>query len=135
MATLYGHGRGKAGSHPPKPEKPHWLKMKPKEVEELVVSLAKQGLSTSMIGFILRDSYGIPSVKVVTGKKIGKILAEHGIKAEMEDLRALEEKQKRLEKHLEKNKHDMTAKRGLQLTKSKIKRLKDYYTKKKKEWK
>lgn len=132
MATLYGHGRGKAGSHPPKREKPYWVTMKPDEIEELVVSLAKQGYSKSMIGFILRDTYGIPSVKVVTGKKISKILEEHNIKVEPEDLRALEEKEKKLKKHLEKNKHDMTAKRGLQLTQSKIKRLKDYYEKKKK---
>ncbi|MEM1535826.1 MAG: 30S ribosomal protein S15 [Candidatus Pacearchaeota archaeon] len=133
MATLYGHGRGKAGSHAPKQEKPYWVSMKPEEVEELVVSLAKQGFSTSKIGFILRDTYGIPSVKSITGKKIKKILSERGIKVEKEDLNALLEKEKRLKKHLEKNKHDMTAKRGLQLTQAKIRRLEKYYAKRAKQ--
>ena len=43
-----------------------------------------------------------------------------------------------VKKHLEENKHDMPAKRGLQLTESKIRRLIKYYKKIKKlpiDWK
>ncbi|MEM4703105.1 MAG: 30S ribosomal protein S15 [Candidatus Pacearchaeota archaeon] len=129
MATLYGHGRGKAGSHPPKQEKPYWITMKPEELENLIVALARQGMTHSKIGLVLRDSYGIPNVKAITGKKIKKILSEHGIKVEKEDVNALLEKEKKLKKHLDKNRQDMTAKRGLQLLQSKLKRLEKYYNK------
>lgn len=131
MATMHGHGRGKARSHAPKPEKPYWLKLDAKEVEELVVKLAKQGTDSAKIGLILRDSYGIPSVKVVTGKNIQKILREAGIETHSLELSALQKKAKTLMKHLEKNKGDKTAKRGLQLTEAKIRRLEKYYKKKK----
>lgn len=131
MATLYGGGRGKAGSHAPKQEKPYWLKMNAKEVEELVVKLAKEGMDSAKIGLVLRDNYGIPSVSVITGKKIQKILLEHGINIQPLELIALRKKTKSLEKHFERNKGDMTAKRGLQLTEAKMKRLEKYYARKK----
>lgn len=126
MATRYGKGRGKAGSHAPKLEKPYWLNIAPTEVEALVVDLAKKGISAPKIGLILRDSYGIPSVKVVTGKKIEKILEEHGLKAEPYEIIALEKRIKALKKHVEKNKKDMVAKRGLQLTQEKLRKLQQY---------
>lgn len=132
MATLYGHGRGKAGSHAPVQEKPYWLKFEPKEVEELVVKMARQGIDSAKIGLILRDSYGIPSVKTITGKKIQQILKENKIETQPLELVSLEKKLKSLKKHLEKNKKDMTAKRGLQLTEAKIRRLKKYYERKQK---
>lgn len=130
MATLYGRGRGKARSHAPKQEKPYWLKLTNEEVEELVVKLAKEGMDSAKIGLVLRDSYGIPSVKAVTGKSIQKILKEHGIEVYSLELVALQKKAKALRKHLEKNKKDMTAKRGLQLTEAKIRRLEKYYERK-----
>ena len=132
MATLYGRGRGKARSHPPKAEKPHWLKYKSKEAEALVVQLAEKGLNSAKIGLILRDSYGIPDIKIVTGKKIQKILAEKEIKKEPQEIVAIEKIIKALKKHFEKNKKDMTAKRGLQLNEAKLRRLKKYYKKKQK---
>lgn len=129
MVKLYGHGKGKARSHAPKQEKPYWLKLKSKEVEELVVKMAKQGMDSAKIGLILRDSYGIPSVKAVTGKKIQQILKENKIEVYSLELVSLQKKLKALKKHFEKNKKDMTAKRGLQLTESKIRRLKKHYEK------
>ncbi|MCL6500450.1 MAG: 30S ribosomal protein S15 [Candidatus Pacearchaeota archaeon] len=123
MATLYGKGRGKAGSHAPKPEKPHWLNMSAKDAEALVVDLAKKGVSVPKIGLILRDSYGVPSVKMLTGKKITKILEENNIAVEPHEIIALKKRIKTLKKHTEKNKKDMVAKRGLQLTEEKLRRL------------
>ena len=32
--------------------------------------MAKEGKSTSEIGILLRDTYGIPSVKLITGKRV-----------------------------------------------------------------
>lgn len=127
MATMHGHGKGKARSHSPKPEKPYWLKITDKEVEELIVKLGKEGNSTAKIGLILRDTYSIPNVKVITKKKISKILEENNIKVEQEDLKNLVKKGENLKKHLAKNKVDRVAKKGLQLTQSKSHRLRKYY--------
>jgi small subunit ribosomal protein S15 len=127
MATMHGHGKGKAGSHSPKPEKPYWLKTSEKEVEELILKLAKDGFSSEKIGLILRDTYSIPNVKIITKKKISQILRENKIKTETEDLKNLEKKFENLKKHLNKNKVDKVAKKGLQLTQSKIHRLRKYY--------
>ncbi|MCX8193927.1 MAG: 30S ribosomal protein S15 [Candidatus Pacearchaeota archaeon] len=132
MATLYGHGRGKARSHAPKQEKPYWLKLEPKDIEELVVKMAKQGMDCSKIGLVLRDSYGITSVKTAIGKKIQQILKENKLEVQPLELVSLQKKLRALRKHLDKNKKDMTAKRGLQLTEAKIRRLQKYYEKKQK---
>ncbi len=133
MATLYGKGRGKSGSHAPRGEKPYWSNLKAKEVEELVVELANKEIKPVKMGLILRDSYGVYSVKAITGKKIKKILEEKGIEVEPYDIIRIERRIKVLKKHLEKNKKDTRAKRGLQLTEAKLRRLKKYYKKKRKE--
>jgi len=130
MATIYGKGRGKAGSHRPKPEKPYWLKLSSKEIEDLIIKLARQELPSAKIGLILRDTYGIPSTKAAIGKKIQKVLEEHGIAPSDDNSLALDKKRARLNKHLGKNKGDKTAKRGLQLTESKLARLKRYNSRK-----
>lgn len=132
MTTLYGGGRGKAGSHSPKQEKPYWIKLTEKDLEELVVKLAKEGMDSAKIGLTLRDNYGIPSVRIITGKKIEKILKENNIEVQPLELTALRKKAKTLGKHFEKNKGDKTAKRGLQLTEAKIRKLEHYQKRKKK---
>ncbi|MEM5829999.1 MAG: 30S ribosomal protein S15 [Candidatus Aenigmatarchaeota archaeon] len=104
------------------------LRYSKKEVENLVVKLAKEGYMPSMIGLILRDSYGIPSVKEITGKSITKILEENGIKYEIpEDLLNLLKRAVKLRKHLEIHRKDEHSRRGLILIESKIKRLEKYY--------
>ena len=129
MARRYSGKHGKHGSKKPvNKAKPTWVSYADKEIEQLVVKLAKAGKTTSQIGLMLRDSYGIPDVKVITGKKITKIVEENKLLPNIpEDVTALMKKEISLMKHLEKNKHDMTAKRGLQLTESKIHRLSKYY--------
>ncbi len=110
---------------------PAWVKYKPEEVERLVVKLAKEGKPPSMIGIILRDQYGIPDVKQITGKKILKILKENGLAPEIpEDLLNLMKKAVKIRKHLEIHKKDYHSKRGLIITESKINRLVDYYKRK-----
>ena len=104
----------------------------------LVLKLAKEGFKPSQIGAHLRDSYGIPDVNFLAGKSITKILKEKGVIAKMpEDLQALMKRTIEIKKHLESNKKDNTAKRGLHLTESKIRRLVKYYKKSEvlpKEW-
>jgi small subunit ribosomal protein S15 len=131
MARMHSRKKGQSGStRPVRKTAPSWLKYKPFEVEKLVVKLAKEGYSSAMIGLILRDSYGIPSVKAVTGKKVEKILKENNLTPKVpEDLKNLMKRVLAILKHMEKNKKDMTAKRGLQLTESKIRRLVKYYKK------
>ncbi|MHA1146738.1 MAG: 30S ribosomal protein S15 [Promethearchaeota archaeon] len=133
MARLHSRKRGKSGStRPSRLEKPPWVERSAEEVEDLVVKLARKGFSKSNIGIILRDSYGIPLVKVVTGKKISQILEENKIESALpEDLTNLVKKALNIRKHMENNHKDLQGKKGLQRTESKIYRLIRYYKSKK----
>lgn len=128
------HSRKKGKSGPTKPSKPSvtaWSR-EPKEIEALVIKLAKAENQPSKIGMILRDSYGIPDVQTVTKKKIVQILIENKAAPKLpEDLRALVAKYVATAKHMEQNRKDMGALRGLQLLSSKIGRTAKYYKRKK----
>jgi len=107
---------------------PSWCNYKPEEVEALVVKLAKEGRPPSEIGIILRDQYGIPLVKPITGKSIMEILEEAGLALRIpEDLANLLEKQKQMVRHLEKHRGDKKNVHSLQLLESRIHRLIKYY--------
>lgn len=129
MARKYSRSKGKSGSTKPlKKALPSWIRYKAKEVEMLISKLSKDSKSPSMIGLILRDSYGIPDVKKLTGKNITQILAENKLGPKLpEDLLALVKKTVELDKHLKENHKDYSAKRGLQLTNSKINALVKYF--------
>ncbi|MBI2549375.1 30S ribosomal protein S15 [Candidatus Woesearchaeota archaeon] len=129
MARMHSRKRGKSGSKQPiKKVVPTWLRYKPKEVELLVVKLAKEGKSPSAIGLYLRDTYGIPDVRVIANKKINMILQERKLASQIpEDLTSLMRKAVLIQKHMTTNKKDTPAKRGLQLTEAKINRLAKYY--------
>ena len=139
MARMHSRDKGKSGSSKPVKKVPSWAPYKDKEVEKLVTKYAKAEKSTSEIGAILRDSYGIHSVKALTGKSVLKILQEHDlVKSLPEDLLNLIRKLVHINQHFEKNRQDMTAKRGYELTTSKIRRLTKYYKKSKRlpaDWK
>lgn len=126
---MHSRKRGKSGSKKPLiKKKPVWVRYKPKEIEFLITKLAKEEKTTSQIGLILRDTYGIPDVKTVAGKTISNILKEKNLLPEIpEDLMALIRKLVLIRKHIDKYHKDMFALRGLQLTESKIKRLVKYY--------
>ena len=126
---MYSRKKGKAGSTKPSRKKlPSWVRYKPKEVELLIVKIAKEGKTPSQIGMVLRDLYGIPLTSKVTGKRIGKILEEKKLLGKLpEDLMALIKKSIAVRKHIELNHKDESAERGLTLTESKIKRLVRYY--------
>jgi len=128
MAKMHSRDKGKSRSKKPAKKIPSWAPYKGKEVEKLVVKFAKADKSTSEIGMILRDTYGINSVRALTDKKITGILKENKIVKELpEDLLNLIKKLIHVKTHLEKNRQDQTAKRGYQLTSSKIRRLVKYY--------
>lgn len=140
MARKYSRKRGKAGSKKPiKKVLSSWVRYKEKEVELLIQKLAKEGKTSSEIGMILRDTYGIPDTKLITKRRISHIMEEKGLNKEIpEDLLELIKKAVKINKHLEKNRLDQTAKRGALLTLSRIRRLTKYYKrtgKLKSEWK
>ncbi|MFW9845255.1 MAG: 30S ribosomal protein S15 [Candidatus Thorarchaeota archaeon] len=133
MARMHTRRKGQSGSRRPSTLRtPEWLeKEKNAEwVEDKVVELAKAGSTPSMIGMILRDQYGIPLVKVITGKKVMDIIKENNLERQVpEDLRNMIAKATKIRRHLEENKRDFVSKRGLQLVESKIHRLSRYYRK------
>ena len=140
MARMYARKRGRHGSKkPPVKVPPRWVKYKKEEVEKLVVNLAKQHYSSAMIGLILRDQYGIPDVKAITGKSITQIMKENDLYPSIpEDLLNLLKQAVNLRKHLQKHKKDKHSKRGLELLESKIRRLAKYYVREgvlPKDWK
>ncbi|MHA2398397.1 MAG: 30S ribosomal protein S15 [Promethearchaeota archaeon] len=133
MARMHSRKHGKSGStRPARLEKPVWVELSSDEVENEVVKLARRGHSKSMIGTIMRDSRGVPLVKIVTGKKVSQILESNEIKEPLpEELANLVRKALSIRKHLETNHKDLEAKKGLNRTESKIYRLIKYYKKKK----
>ena len=140
MGRMHTSSKGKSGSKKPQSKtSPTWLKLKKDEVVALVLKLAKKDHQSSEIGLILRDSYGVPDVKVITGKTISQILKENKLGSEVpEDIQNLIKRAVKVRKHLSSNKKDTTSKRGLQLIESKIRRLEKYYKRKgqlPKKWK
>ena len=108
--------------------KPEWIEYSNEEIEELIMKLKKEGHSTSMTGIILRDQYGIPDVKLITGMKITKILEKHNQGLEYpEDLMNLIRKAVNIRDHLKENPKDLHTRRGLRIVESRIRRLVSYY--------
>lgn len=140
MARMHSRKRGKSSStRPPRAKAPDWFTRSPEEIEDLIVKFAREGITQSMIGTILRDNYGVPLVKLITGKTISQILEERDLKPKLpEDITILIKRAVNLRRHLEENKKDLASKRGLQLIESKIYRISKYYRKSKvlpKDWK
>ncbi|MBI2085531.1 MAG: 30S ribosomal protein S15 [Candidatus Aenigmarchaeota archaeon] len=113
------------------PDKPSWVTHTEDEVEQIIEKLAKEGKGSAQIGLILRDQYGIPSAKIVSGKRISKIMKEKKLYSKLpEDLFNLLKHAVRLRGHLEKNKRDAHSKRGLEKAESRVRDLAKYYIKK-----
>ena len=129
MARMHRRTKGKSSSTRPHLEKPPaWAGTKPTEVEKLVSKLHGEGLQSAQIGIRLRDQYGIPSVKLLTGKPITQILREGGADMEVpEDLSNLVGKALRLTRHLAEHRRDIHNRRSLELVEAKIRRLAKYY--------
>lgn len=128
---MAGKKRDKGQSHSTRPVRvgvPKWVRYSPDEVGALAAELARLGYTPSMIGVILRDQYGIPLVKSVTGMKLVKLLEKHGIKYPIpEDLLRLMARAVNLRRHLKEHPKDTASARGLIEIESKIKTLIKYY--------
>lgn len=129
MARLHAKRKGKSGSTRPFVKtNPEWVALEPAEIEETIVRLNSEGLSTAAIGVRLRDAYGVPNVRLATGKRIMDVLRAKGTKFPIpEDLGSLMKRAVELQTHLKEHRKDLSNKRGLHLIESKIRRLTRYY--------
>tara|TARA_Y100000310_G_C20268891_1_gene617069 strand:- start:109 stop:558 length:450 start_codon:yes stop_codon:yes gene_type:complete len=131
MGRLHTHNHGKSHSTRPIESKiPSWVNKQAKEVEELIIKYANEGLTSSQIGVKLRDQYSIPLVKPILKKTISQVLQENKLSPEIpEDLNNIVNKAVGLQKHLKSNKRDRRNVRSLELIEAKVHRLSDYYKK------
>ncbi len=111
-------------------EKPVWLKYTKDKVKEIILKLAEKELTAEKIGLTLRDQYGIPKVKLYN-LKISEILKQKNKFKEPTELN-LQKKLTKLAEHYKKNKQDKKSERALIITKTKLKKIKDYLIKKEK---
>ena len=140
MARMHTRRRGRSGSKRPfKTDNPEWVTLDQKEIEETIVELAKKGESSAEIGIILRDQYGVPSVKLALGRSISAVLRSNDLSPKIPDeLSNLMKRAVNLSEHLMKNPRDTHNQRNLQLIEAKIRRLVKYYqnsNKMDKQWK
>ena len=129
MARLHAHRKGKSGStRPYLKANPEWVSMEKAEIEETIVRLHQEGLSTAAIGIRLRDAFGVPNVRLATGRTVNQILTSKGVKFALpEDLASLIRRATSLQAHLKDHSKDLSNRRGLQLIESRIRRLSRYY--------
>ena len=129
MARMHTRRKGVSCSKRPMvSENPAWVPLNATEIEEIVVKLAKDGIISTKIGLILRDQYGVPDVRLATGKTITKIMEEKGVAPSLpEDLSNLMRRAIDLNVHLRDNRGDVSNKRGLNMIEAKIRRLERYY--------
>jgi small subunit ribosomal protein S15 len=129
MARIHAKRKGKSGSTRPfLKANPEWVTMERAEIEETILRLHQEGLSAAGIGMRLRDGYGVPNVRLATGKTVTQVLAERNAKSVLpEDLASLIRRASSLQGHLKEHVKDLSNKRGLQLIEARIRRLSKYY--------
>lgn len=132
MARMHSRKKGKSGStRPANLEIQPWFPHSSEEIEAKVIELARKGESMSHIGLLLRDEFGTPLTKIVVGKKISDILRENDLLPPLpEDVAFLARKALKIRRHLEENHKDLEARKGLNRTEAKLRRLVKYYRKK-----
>ena len=131
MARLHSKKHGKSRSkHPKRWEVPEWQQLSKEEVEQIIIKLARQGEAPSKIGMILRDVYGVPSIRAVFQAKLYDVLRREQLLKLPEDLLSLLRKAVRLHNHLQRNKKDIHNRVKYQHIVSKIHRLVKYYKRK-----
>ncbi|NYZ75098.1 30S ribosomal protein S15 [Candidatus Micrarchaeota archaeon] len=133
MARMHTRKRGRSASHKPASKTaPAWVQQSKEDVYALIEKLVKEGKNEALIGTILRDQHGVPSVKAVTGKSISHVLAEKKIAGKYpSDLIDLIRKAIEVRKHLKQNPRDQQNRTKLSQVESKIRRLVRYYRGKK----
>ena len=112
---------------PYKRRAPSWIKLKPEDLKEQIGKLAEKSMTPSFVDVTLRDGFGVPQVKLITGIKILRILKKEGLAPSIpEVLYFLVKKAKSMRKHLDENRKDRDSKFRLILVESCIHRLARY---------
>ena len=129
MARMHSRKKGKSASHKPVGKTSYaWVQADKTAVLKAIEKLSKEGKGEADIGRILRDEYGVPSVKVLFGVKLSRLLKENNLQKQYpSDLMFLIQKAVRLSSHNGKNKRDIHNRIKLGHIESKIKRLVYYY--------
>ena len=129
MAKMHSRKKGSSRSRPPAAAKvPAWCDVSKEELEKTIMKLHESGLPSSRIGLTLRDQYGVPGTKLISGKSVTGVLKQNNALPDLpEDLSNLMRKALHVRKHIKANKKDVHNKRSLQLTENKIRRLVKYY--------
>ncbi|MDR1819583.1 MAG: 30S ribosomal protein S15 [Methanobrevibacter sp.] len=110
--------------------RPEWVMYSDEEIEELILKFNREGRTASEIGIILRDTYGIPSVKNIVGEKITAILKRNDQAGDYpEDIMNLIRRAVNIRDHIKENPKDLHGKRGLNIIEFRIRRLGKYYSK------
>ena len=124
MARMHARRKGKSCSKRPLiTENPAWVTLSATEIEDIIVKMAKDGNNSAKIGLVLRDQYGVPDVKLATGKTITAIMKEKGVAPALpEDLANLMRRAIDLNVHLKENRGDISNRRGLMLIEAKIRK-------------
>jgi small subunit ribosomal protein S15 len=132
MARIHSHRHGKSHqTRPPSRSVPNWVSTTPDEAKAVVLKLAKEGVTPSRIGQALRDDYGVPLLKPLVGKSLGRVLVDGKVAPKVpQDLQDLIERAQRVQKHLQVHKSDRKNVHSLELVEAKIYRLSKYYKEK-----
>jgi len=132
LARIHSHRHGKSHStRPPSKSTPSWVTTSAEEARTTALKLAKDGVTPSNIGQILRDDYGVPLLKPLVGKSLGRILAEGKVSPKLpQDLQDLIDRAQRVQRHLQGHKSDRKNVHSLELVEAKIYRLSKYYKRK-----
>ncbi|MDR1404390.1 MAG: 30S ribosomal protein S15 [Candidatus Methanoplasma sp.] len=131
MARMHARRKGKSSSkRPMTAENPEWVPISAAEIEELVVKFTEHGYTSARTGLVLRDQYGVPDVRLATGKTVTEIMKEKGVMPNLpEDLSNLMRRAISLNVHVKNNRGDVSNRRGLDLIEARIRRLERYYKK------
>jgi len=129
MARMHTRRKGRSCSKRPMiSENPEWVPLTAAEIEDLIVQFTESGNTSARIGLVLRDQYGVPNVRLATGKTVTEIMKEKGVMPDLpEDLSNLMRRAISLNVHIKNNKGDVSNLRGLHLIEAKIRRLERYY--------
>jgi small subunit ribosomal protein S15 len=129
MAKLHSRKKGSSRSRPPKvASAPAWSDVSREELGKTIMKLHDSGMASSRIGLALRDSYGVPSIKLVLGKNLNRFLKDNNSLPDLpEDLSNLMRKALHIRKHVKANKKDIHNRRALNLIENKVRRLVKYY--------
>jgi small subunit ribosomal protein S15 len=129
MSRLHSKKKGKSGTKRPKSNvAPDWPTMKPIELRETILKMAREGVPPAKIGIVLRDQYAIANLRIQLGMTLKAFLKKENALGEYpEDLLNLIKKAVRMSNHIKATKNDVTNSVKLGHVESKINRLTKYY--------